>query len=102
MSATSGRCPLRRSERTPSPPRTPVGFVAVPLYKRGAVTVLTPMRRAEPVQGLADNAFNFHRWGACGLRLLAAVVAAGDCYRLRVGDLDEACDVLRSLSADAP
>jgi hypothetical protein len=76
-----------------------VGFVAVPLYKRGAATVLAPMRRAEPVQGLADNAFNFHRWGACGLRLLAAVVAAGDCYRLRVGALDEACDVIAAVTS---
>jgi hypothetical protein len=78
-------------------PPTPVGFVVVPRYERGATTAPTPLRRAEVVQQLADNAFNFRRLGACGLRLLAGVVAAAGCYRLCVGDLDEACDALRSL-----
>jgi hypothetical protein len=83
-------------------PPTPVGFVVVPRYEPGTASTLTPMHRAEAVQQLADNAFNFHRMGAVGLRLLATAVAGADCFRLRVGDLDEACDALRSLSADRP
>jgi hypothetical protein len=39
-------------------PPTPVGFVVVPRYERGATTAPTPLRRAEAVQQLADNAFD--------------------------------------------
>jgi HprK-related kinase A len=71
-------------------------FVIAPRYEPGAVTALEPLRRAEAVTVLAANSFNFHALGADGLLDLAAMVRVCDCYRLVVGDLSEACDLLEA------
>jgi hypothetical protein len=74
-----------------------VGFVISPRYRGGEATKLSRMSRAEAVRELAEHAFNFQSFGSAGLQLLAALVRGADCYRLQVGDLDEACELILDL-----
>lgn len=76
---------------------TRIGFVVTPRYRSGTSTQLELLPRAEAVKELAEHAFNFHRFGASGLRLLARVVRNATCRRLAIGDLDAACELLREL-----
>lgn len=79
-----------------APPCTP-GIVVAPRYTEGARSELVPMSRAEALGALARNAFNLAAYGRRGLETLAAVVRRCDCYRLPVGDLDEACRLVWDL-----
>ncbi|HEY7661175.1 MAG TPA: hypothetical protein VIC58_11320 [Actinomycetota bacterium] len=76
---------------------SPVRFVIAPRYEAGAVTVLEPMSRAEAVMVLARNAFHLDRFGGAGIDLLGRVVLQASCYRLCVGDLDDAVDAVSSV-----
>lgn len=73
----------------------PVRFVIAPAYSRGATTELVPMSRGEAVVLLCENSFNFAGFGRTGVELLTAVVQGAACYRLRMGDLDEAVRLVR-------
>jgi hypothetical protein len=75
----------------------PVRFVVAPSYARRAPTALEPLSRSEALVTLAENSFNFGRFGAQGLGVLRDVVRGADCYRLRTGDLDSAVTVLTGL-----
>ena len=66
-------------------------LMIAPRYVAGAATRLTPMVRSEAVVYLAENSFNFRSDGARWLPVAGAVIAQCDCYRLIVGDLDDAC-----------
>lgn len=68
----------------------PVRFVVAPSYRREATTALEPMSRGEAVVLLWENSFNLADFGRAGVELLTAVVRGAACYRLRMGDLDEA------------
>jgi hypothetical protein len=55
------------------------------------------MSRAEAVMVLARNAFHLDRFGGAGIDLLGRVVLQASCYRLCVGDLDDAVDAVSSV-----
>jgi hypothetical protein len=82
-------------------PATLPSFVIAPTYVRDAATSLLPMTRAEAVMHLGQNSFNLPEHGRRGLEVLAAVVRRSTCHRLVVGDLDEACDLLRRVLSNA-
>ena len=75
----------------------PVGFVIAPMYQKGSATSLEPIGRAEAVRMLAENSFNFPRFGASGLVVLHRLVAGARCFRLRVGDLETAVATVSEL-----
>lgn len=72
-------------------------FVIEPRYRGGSETRLLPMRRAEAVQVMGENAFNFQDFGDVGLRALSSVARGSLCYRLEIGDLDHACSLVANL-----
>lgn len=76
----------------------PVRFVVFPSYRPGATVRLEPTSRAEALVRLNENSFNASDFGAPGVRLLADVVRGADCYRLSMGDLDEAVAEVRRLT----
>jgi hypothetical protein len=76
----------------------PVDLVVAPSYRQGSATTLEPMSRAECLMTLANNAFNLHRFGRQGVTALERLVAASRCYRLTIGDLDEALRALEALT----
>lgn len=78
----------------------PGRFVVAPRYQRGATTHLEPMKRSKALTILAENSFNFPEWGSRGLELLRVFVKECACYRLVVGDLDKACELITDLSDD--
>ena len=61
-----------------------------PKYEQGATTHLEPVPRAEALVELTKNTFRFREHPRRALDALSAVVREVECYRLRVGDLDEA------------
>jgi len=81
-----------RSDAVAGPCR-PV-LIASPRYVAGARTELLPLGRADAVVMLIENAFNFSVHGGRGLELLANMARACACFRLTIGDLDEACLLL--------
>jgi hypothetical protein len=86
--------------------RTRAGFIVTPAYVDGARTELVPLSRADGVRILAEQSFNFVRHGEAGLRTLADVVRRSTCYRLVMGDLEQACrlilDLIGTNSTDVP
>jgi hypothetical protein len=74
-------------------------FIVAPQYKSGAKSDLRPMRRAEALMTLGENSFNLHDHAAAGFKALGAVVRQCACYRLVVGDLTEACDLVLALQS---
>lgn len=72
-------------------------FVIVPCYREGSETRLSPIRRAEAVRVMGENAFNFQDFGDAGLRVLASIARGSSCYRLEIGDLDRACSLVANL-----
>lgn len=71
-------------------PPCPVRMVVAPSYEAGSATTLEPIGRAEAVTILARNVFHLDRFGARAIEVLARVVREARCYRIRIGDLDEA------------
>jgi hypothetical protein len=66
-----------------------VRYVIAPKYEAGAATTLEAMSRAEALMTLAENSFNFKRFGAVAVDSLRGALAGVKCYRLRIGRLDE-------------
>jgi hypothetical protein len=92
MGGTSGRrvgrpCPLR--------------WVIVPRYEPDAPTTLTPLSDTEAFLTLALHAVNLLPHGAAGSAALGRMVAEARCYTLTMSDLDEACALVRGLTATA-
>lgn len=75
----------------------PVRFVVLPSYDRGAATRLEPAHRAEMLVRLADSAFHFQDAPRRNLDVLARVLQDAACYRLVLGDLDEAVRLVGDL-----
>jgi hypothetical protein len=67
-----------------------VQYVIAPRYEAGAETVLEPMSRAEALMMLAENSFNFLRFGSVAFESLRQAMEGVKCYRLRTGSLEEA------------
>lgn len=83
----------------PSEPR----FIIAPRYDREARTELVEVPRSEALITLAENSFNITRFGArTGMEVLAAVVRRCRCYRMTVGDLDQACERILELLRERP
>jgi hypothetical protein len=80
----------------------PVGVVVFPRYEPGADTALEPLRRAEALVELAQNTFKFKDRSRATLDLLAEVVRPVACYRLTMGELARAVEVVSSLAGAAP
>jgi hypothetical protein len=74
-----------------------VRFVVAPSYRRGSRTALEPMSRAEALVLLADNSFNFGRFGARAMPVLERLVRGAACYRLAMGRLDRAVRLIADL-----
>jgi hypothetical protein len=72
-------------------------FVVFPRYEDGVDTRLTPMTRADALVELAKNTFKFNERPRRALDALAEVVRAAECHRIAVGDLDDACALIREL-----
>jgi hypothetical protein len=81
-------------------PATAPSFVIAPTYVRDAPTALSPITRAEAVMCLGRNSFNLLDHGRRGLEVLAAVARRSTCHRLVVGDLEQACDLVRRVISD--
>ena len=74
------------------------GFVITPRYERGASTELVEIRRSEAMVVLAENAFNITTFGTqASMEAMARVVQGSRCYRLTVGDLADACEMILKL-----
>lgn len=82
-----------------APPSAP-GVVVFPRYVTGAPTQLERVRRVEAVRELVGQTFDFHVAGSRNLTVLADLVRACACYRLVVGDLADACELLHGLVDD--
>jgi hypothetical protein len=66
-----------------------VQYVIAPRYEAGAETALEPMSRAEALMTLAENSFNFVRFGAVAVDSLRGALEGVKCYRLRIGGLED-------------
>jgi hypothetical protein len=75
----------------------PVRLIATPRYEAGAETRLEPISRAQAVLMMAEHAFNFASHKSRGLDTLAEVVRGSECYRLTIGSLDAACDLIMGI-----
>lgn len=73
------------------------GFVIFPKYQHGARTRLTSVARPEAVRLMAIESFNVHRLGRTGLATLVEIARRSDTYRLSVGSLADACDLILPL-----
>jgi hypothetical protein len=71
------------------------GAVIVPRYEHGARSRCVGIRRSEALIDVAENAFNITGFGARrGMDVLARLVRSSRCYRLTMGDLDDACSIV--------
>ena len=77
----------------PSPIRT----VIFPSYRTGRDVRLEPVGGAEALLMLARNAFNLDRFGGAALEPLARIVTGARCFRLEMGDLDDAVAAVRDV-----
>jgi hypothetical protein len=74
-----------------------VRHVVFPRYAERASTRLTPLRRAEATIELARNTFRFNERPRRSLDMLAAAAPEAECYRLDIGDLDDAVALVSEL-----
>ena len=75
--------------------------VIVPEHVPGATTVLEPTRRSEAVLAMMANAFNFAQFKGAGLVARAAIAQNISAYRLRMGELSAAVDLVMEALAEA-
>jgi hypothetical protein len=74
-----------------------VRFVIAPKYDRAHKTKLQAISRAEGLTVLAENCFNFGRWRSRGVTALARVAERAECFRLSVGNLDDAVGMIAKI-----
>lgn len=77
-------------------------LIVSPRYESGATTELEPLRPVQALLTLAENSFNLVDHGRRGLQALADVVEGCECYRLTVGDLDDAVALISDVFDRAP
>ncbi len=78
----------------------PIHAIVFPHYEAGARTVLDPMHRGEGLVELAKNTFRFNERPRRSLDALARVMRFARPYRLTVGSLAAAVDVVTELHAE--
>ena len=71
-----------------------------PEHVPSAMTVLEPIRRSEAVLALMTNTFNFAEFKGAGLVALAAIAQHLSAYRLRMGELSAAVDLVMEALAE--
>lgn len=76
------------------------GLVVFPQFRHGSATVGEPVGPAEAVLELAASTFGFRERPRRNLEVLARLATAVPVYRLSIGDLAEAVDVITSLVRD--
>jgi HprK-related kinase A len=74
----------------------PVKHIVFCHYDGRAKPSIEPISRAEAVLRLNEQSFNFHKFRAKGIGILAEVVRGAKCYELWSGPIRETCDLLRS------
>jgi hypothetical protein len=79
----------------------PIQYFVFPNYSEGATTTLTPMRRGEGVIELAKNTFRFNERAHRSLDRLTTVARDADLYRLEIGDLETAVELVTELAERA-
>jgi hypothetical protein len=72
-------------------------FVIFPAYEDGARTALEPMPRAAALLELATNTFSFRDEPRRCLERLGTVIEDAEVFRLTIGDLRAACDLVAEL-----
>jgi hypothetical protein len=73
---------------------TPARLVVLPRYDKGAETTIESVSGGRALLELAQCTFEWQQHGARALYTLAALLRKADCYRLVVGDLEDACDLV--------
>jgi hypothetical protein len=73
------------------------GFVVAPRYQASGPTTLEPMSRADMLALLLSQTFNLSVVGPAGVETLAEMLRDVECYRLRIGHLSRAVELVRSL-----
>lgn len=71
--------------------------VVLPRFQRGSPTSLEPLSRAETLTALVDQCFNLRAFGGAAMAVLGRLVRDADCYRLTIGDLTAAVNLLGGL-----
>jgi hypothetical protein len=72
-------------------------LIISPRYVHGATTQLEPVSRGEMLIELGEATFHFHRHGVRNFHVLADLARRCDCYRLTIGDLDQAVALVKDL-----
>lgn len=72
-------------------------WIVFPKYTAGAAPRLTPMRRIDAFQQMAENAFNYSVLGADGFETLGAMIGRCDSYTFNYSMLDDALAAFASL-----
>ncbi len=75
----------------------PLRLVVSPRYVAGASTELLPVSRAAMLMILAECCFEFVDRAERNLTALGRALTGADCYRLQIGDLDEAVRLIDGL-----
>jgi hypothetical protein len=74
-----------------------VAFVVFPSHAPGCTTELVPLARSEALMEMLKGTFNLERVGGKGVETLGRVVGSADCYRLHIGALEPAVELIREL-----
>lgn len=75
----------------------PIRLVVFPKYAEGVRTRVTPITRGEATIELAKNTFRFNESPRRSIDALANVARGAECFRLDVGDLDAAVELVSEL-----
>jgi hypothetical protein len=79
------------------PAPTPIRAVVVPRYVAGSETRLEELPRSAALQIMLQQSFSVPKHGSFGIGTLTDMLQDVACYRLIVGDLDEAVALLVQL-----
>ena len=74
-------------------------FVVFPSYAPGRATELVPVSRSQALMDMLRGTFNLERVGGRGVETLGRVLLGADCYRLHIGALEPAVELVRGLFA---
>jgi hypothetical protein len=66
--------------------RLPIGYILMPVRRRGAAASLTPASRATTLAELARHSLNLPQHGRVGVEVLARIVEGAECYTLSYDD----------------
>ena len=80
-------------------PEATLGLVVLPEYARAGDTVAEGLQPAQTALALAHSTFFFDQYGARDLRCVSALARSVPAYRLRIGALDAALDLIERLAA---